>query len=162
MKIVCPSCAATYEVPEAVLAARRPVRCARCGNNWTPGGEAEEAPAPEPVAEVASQMPVVPAPPAVAPPVTVAAPPETRREALAEVAVAAPAVQPQRAAPVVAAKSVDPAEMVGDKPPLTGWIISIAVLVSLAAGSLVFREPIMHAWPASKRAYGWVGLYQPH
>jgi len=46
MKITCPNCEATYEVPEAVLTARRPVRCVRCAKDWVPGGETEDEAAP--------------------------------------------------------------------------------------------------------------------
>ncbi len=36
MKIVCPECGAAYEVSEAVARPGRPVRCAKCGEVWTP------------------------------------------------------------------------------------------------------------------------------
>ena len=37
MRIVCPSCQATYDVPESLMrGAPRRVRCARCGGEWTP------------------------------------------------------------------------------------------------------------------------------
>lgn len=36
MRIVCPSCSATYEVPDSLVTAGRVVRCARCGADWTP------------------------------------------------------------------------------------------------------------------------------
>ncbi len=36
MRIVCPSCAATYDVPVPQLAPGRSVRCARCSTDWTP------------------------------------------------------------------------------------------------------------------------------
>ena len=39
MRIVCPTCEATYNVPDAALSPGRPVRCARCGNNWIPQRE---------------------------------------------------------------------------------------------------------------------------
>ena len=36
MLIVCPSCAATYDVPDERLVPGRAVRCAGCGAGWTP------------------------------------------------------------------------------------------------------------------------------
>ncbi len=36
MRIACPACAATYEVPDGMLAAGQRVACARCGRDWTP------------------------------------------------------------------------------------------------------------------------------
>ncbi len=70
MKIVCPSCAATYEVPEAVVAAKRSVRCARCGNNWVPAGDpvsAGPAPGVTPDAVAPASPAAPPAPTAVDP-----------------------------------------------------------------------------------------------
>ena len=36
MRLDCPTCHASYEVPEARLAGRTSVRCAQCGSQWTP------------------------------------------------------------------------------------------------------------------------------
>ena len=36
MRIDCPSCAASYEVSDHLLAGRKTVRCARCGRDWAP------------------------------------------------------------------------------------------------------------------------------
>lgn len=46
MRIACPSCAVTYEVPGNRLTAGRVVRCARCGHEWAP--EHPDAPEPDP------------------------------------------------------------------------------------------------------------------
>jgi len=72
MKIVCPSCAATYEVPESAVASKRAVRCARCGADWIPGVDRPHPtpapavtatpPAPEPEAEPAPEMEAATAP----------------------------------------------------------------------------------------------------
>ena len=58
MRIVCPSCQAEYEVPDALLhGAHRPVRCARCAAEWTPAAPVQpDAP------------PVLPVVPALPPP----------------------------------------------------------------------------------------------
>ncbi len=45
MQIVCPACAAHYEVPDDRLRLGRLVRCAQCGDSWSPLGP--EAPGPE-------------------------------------------------------------------------------------------------------------------
>jgi predicted Zn finger-like uncharacterized protein len=65
MQIICPACAATYEVPMTLLKPGKAVRCARCAGEWVPSPAAPEvpmdvqpqaapaaAPAPEFVAEV--------------------------------------------------------------------------------------------------------------
>ena len=36
MRIACPSCSASYDVPDRLLAGRKALRCARCGEQWTP------------------------------------------------------------------------------------------------------------------------------
>lgn len=84
MKIVCPSCEATYQVPEAVHESRRAVRCARCGNSWVPGDspriEDDEAVAPAAPAPAAAAKPeaqpaaMAPAAQAAEPPAAEAAP----------------------------------------------------------------------------------------
>ncbi len=55
MRIVCPSCAASYDVPDGLLAGRKTVRCARCGEQWTPPPADEPVPPegfPDPVRPV--------------------------------------------------------------------------------------------------------------
>ena len=74
MRIDCPSCNATYDVPEAVVAARRTLRCSRCTTDFT-ARPADGVPAPEP--------------PAVEPRVS-------QVETPAGVPVAAPASEPSR------------------------------------------------------------------
>lgn len=81
MRIVCPICAATYEVRDALLAPGRTVRCARCGDEWV----AIEAPRPAP-----QQPPEEPPPRRAAP---AAPPPLTAMERLAS----APAAPPRAA-----------------------------------------------------------------
>ena len=52
MDIACPHCAATYRVPESLVAGGRALRCAACGQEWVP-----QAPPSAPVDEPASQPP---------------------------------------------------------------------------------------------------------
>ena len=47
MQIVCPACDAHYEVPDERLAPGKRVKCARCGEGWTPIAPAPAA-KPEP------------------------------------------------------------------------------------------------------------------
>jgi predicted Zn finger-like uncharacterized protein len=108
MKIVCPACEATYDVPESVLASKRQVRCARCGNDWVPGAnwQPEPAPAaePAPTAETA-QSPA----PAQTPP------PEPPPQPAAEAQTAQP--EPPPAAPEPPAAAPEPLAAVPDLPP---------------------------------------------
>jgi predicted Zn finger-like uncharacterized protein len=44
MQIVCPTCAAAYEVPMTLLKPGKAVRCARCAGEWVPSLPASDAP----------------------------------------------------------------------------------------------------------------------
>ena len=51
MRVACPTCAATYEVPANMFKPGQMVRCARCAKEWAPEPAAEaEAPGTVPVA----------------------------------------------------------------------------------------------------------------
>ena len=56
MQIVCPACAAAYEVPMTLLKPGKAVRCARCAGEWVPSLAASDAPmdAQAPAASVAA------------------------------------------------------------------------------------------------------------
>jgi len=67
MRLVCPNCAATYEVPEdAIPDSGRDVQCASCGHAWffqrpqtdypPLAGEAQTSPKPDPVAEIDAEV----------------------------------------------------------------------------------------------------------
>jgi predicted Zn finger-like uncharacterized protein len=68
MRLVCPSCSVAYEVPDSLVPAGRPVRCARCGGEWTPVATAEVPLEPEPEPE--QEPPPPPREPAPRPPLT--------------------------------------------------------------------------------------------
>ena len=52
MRVDCPTCAAGYELPEALLRqGPRALRCAACGGTWTPA-----LPMPEPAAASATSL----------------------------------------------------------------------------------------------------------
>ena len=63
MRIVCPKCAAAYEVPADRLKVRRTVRCARCDEQWAAVKDIEHTPAPAdaPPAHTAAQAAALPA-----------------------------------------------------------------------------------------------------
>ena len=169
MKIVCPSCAATYEVPESAVASKRAVRCARCGADWIPGVDRPHPtpapavtatpPAPEPEAEPAPEMEAATAP-------TVDETADT--DLAAGVATPAPPAAPVGATPwhavaaaIAAEAAANPAQPAKPRPPVAAWFVSVALLAILAASSVAFRVPIMKAWPASTRLYAALGLYSP-
>jgi predicted Zn finger-like uncharacterized protein len=169
MKIVCPTCEATYEVPESVLAAKRALRCARCGNEWVPGANWQPEPSPAAGHEPSAAAPAPPAQHIPAEPLhidamlheaPVAEPP-------APVLEAAPAPLPPVAARLrqtAATAFGDPIEetpadaVSATRTPVGAWIASIAFLVALAISGIVFRAQVIHAWPASERLYSAIGL----
>jgi predicted Zn finger-like uncharacterized protein len=163
MKIVCPSCDATYEVPESAVASKRAVRCARCGGDWVPG--AAQTPEPPPPAEV----PAPPSPPPDPEPVQEAAPePEPVAEEITTPEPVAARPPPQTAAAAQWQGVVDaiaheaaskPPAPVRPKPPIAAWFVSVTLLAILVAAAIAFRTPVMKAWPPSTRLYAALGLY---
>ena len=78
MQLVCPSCAATYSVPDAMIGAGRNMRCVRCQHDWfaaPPGPDAAPAPAAMPAQPLPMAKKPLPLPAArqAAPPAPVAA-----------------------------------------------------------------------------------------
>ena len=137
MRIVCPACAAAYEVPDGRLLPGRVVRCARCETDWMPLGEVEpEPPSPEldavPPPEPEIEAPVVEAPVVEAPGV----------EALVIETPVAPA--PVEVKQVVALRA--------------SWAASVLLLLAGFYLAYSARERVMHAWPPSMRAYAALGL----
>ena len=131
MRIVCPSCSATYEVRDSLLVPGRAVRCARCGEQWA-AVPAAPAPAslsePEPDAEDALDSPQ--GPPAAAAPLT----------AMERLARESPSL-PRRPKGLAAA-----------------WAASLVVLLLLGWGFVAWRGDVMQAWPPSARLYDLLGL----
>lgn len=122
MRIVCPSCAARYEIADGTLTVARIVRCSRCAQEWTQepvvlvdaGASAPVAAAqePEPMPEAAPDSPVEPAP---ADPRTGAQPDRTGRRLT------------------------------------SAWIASGLLLAALALLVYLYRAEIEFAWPPSAR-----------
>ncbi len=142
MRISCPDCAASYEVPDAMLSAGREVRCARCGRSWTPAGASlpppTAAPAPRPA-------PVAPPEPAAGPaPMPEPVPPPAA--ALAPVA-----------APPPAATAASPPR--GDERRLAlAWSGSLALLALGLSGLMVFRVEVAALWLPAVRLFRAIGL----
>ncbi len=186
MRIACPACSATYDVPPDRVPAGRSVRCAKCGGMWAPVPEAaladEPAPAP-PVAEAPVPAPPVAAAPVAAPEaerpkadVAVAEPPAPHvaeamsndAPALHDLIVAAMAhhAAPESATPLSAGK---PASVISERSggwsesrtiALAGWVLTVLILGAAGWGAVVKRTDIMRAWPNSERAYAAIGLRQ--
>ncbi len=146
MRIICPSCQATYEVPETLLAGGKAARCARCGTEWMP------LPATAPAA--ADSPPRAPEPEA-------AAGTEDTGEPAEE------ALRPAPAWP----RSIDSID--DDRPPprddeidlappgrsvMIAWIISLLIIAALIWAAFAFRAEVMGAWPPSARLYAAIGL----
>ncbi len=163
MRIVCPNCATAYDVPESVVAAGRPMRCAKCRAEWTPSA--------------AAAPPVPPAPAVVAAPEAVGqarepAGPETEpaSEPKPEPKPAYPPppdpdvlhpVEPPLAAaePVILAPFPPaPTPVAGPrKVVMAGWAGSAVVLVAALWLAIAYRAPIMRHWPPSARAFAMLG-----
>jgi len=155
MDIACPNCAATYRVPDALLASGKPLRCAACGQEWVPATPlaAELEPpapedampdflAPEPPVEAPALMQdasLEPAPsrrpPIVPPPLQRRGPPHLGRGPLPQVVAA-----PRRDALLPIA-----------------WLVSVIVVLLMVLGLLLFREQIAQAWPPFARVAGVMG-----
>jgi predicted Zn finger-like uncharacterized protein len=140
MEISCPQCAASYRVPDTLIAARRSLRCAACGHSWVP-----EGPVAGPVAGPAP-APVVAAPP----PKPVAPRPEPRPEPVATDPPAAPipppVVEPRPARRRLRAPALRLAPL-----PLA-WGGSVLGLGAMLAAMVALRADIAAAWPPFGRA----------
>jgi predicted Zn finger-like uncharacterized protein len=130
MRITCPSCSAAYDVPDSLVTPGRVVRCARCGNEWSPTQAPPQAPL---VEEPVSPAPEPPPPP-VAEPVV-----EVRQSAMDRLS-AHPATEPSTTGLRIA------------------WALSLVVLIALAVAAYVWRAQIVAAWPPSARAYALFGM----
>lgn len=174
MRIVCPNCDAAYEVPQTMLAPDRPVRCARCGQDWAPEAAPPEAPsalAPPPPAPASPPV----APPAVPPPpparvakvIPVAEEPALDLRRVRSVRVVPLPTAPVEAAPPPADPAPPPPSAEPPLPPpaprvripvLAGWLLSAVVLLGAAWAAYVWRAEIVRAWPPSARVYTALGV----
>ncbi len=180
MRIACPSCAAAYDVPEALLAGRKSVRCARCSNDWRPEALpvhpaepemprtasipqpvlkprariAEEAPLPQ---KVAPHGEYAPAPDEIAPE-------GATREGTTSDEIAPDGIwitnKPLGPAPLTAMERLaQSARRPGNqRSARLGWAASALVLALFAWGIVAWRGDLMQAWPPSMRFYSALGL----
>lgn len=131
MFIACPSCSASYDVPDRLMRAGREVRCTRCGNQWVPLAEDE----PQPVEAIEAESSLEQPPPPEA--MTVAG--QTAMDRLA--AGASPRVR--------------------DRTLVAAWVASVVGLLLLATALYVFRADLMAGWPPSARLFTAFGLGGP-
>jgi predicted Zn finger-like uncharacterized protein len=132
MRIVCPSCNAEYDVPEARLTPRKMVRCSQCGGEWIAAPKANEPdediePEPAEAGDEHATEPVVPAP---------------RISAMDRLAASVHNL-PQRGTLIVA------------------WIMMGVVLISAVAATVTWRGAVVRAWPPSSRVLGHADLVTP-
>ena len=136
MRIACPNCNATYEVPDTLIGGGRTLRCAKCGHDWLATGrsaarpEGARDPAPEPRE-----------------PVTDDAPPPT------------PALRrpPQVIDPPLPQPGSDFASRRALVALWAAWIASGLLLVGFGAVAWAYRGPIVDAWPPAARLYSLFG-----
>jgi predicted Zn finger-like uncharacterized protein len=137
MRIACPACGAAYEVPDRLIGAGRLLRCAKCGHEWL-------------VRPAQTQEPAGTAPPVAAPP------PGPARD------LPPPHPASRRPPQVIEPPLPQFGDAVPQPPRKTGlwlgWILSILVLLLLAASVLMFRAEIIAAWPPAARFYAALGL----
>lgn len=122
-----------YDIPDHLLVAGRKVRCARCGKDWFPAGPKVVAEAPPPPVSAPVPEPnsgVRPDPGAGHAAAPMAMPPEhNAMDRLAKESTRSPTPLPLKAA----------------------WAVSLAALVLLVAGAVVWRADIAQAWPPMQR-----------
>ena len=135
MRIDCPSCAAAYEVPPAILTARRLMRCARCGAEFTPAAPAGTPPTPVevPVAKPEPFPALLPSP---------AAPDAARSDDRMGLSIVPQDNPPPRRRAVI----------------LAAWLLSFVLLGAGVWAAIAWRDPIMRAWPPSARLYTALGF----
>ncbi len=143
MRIACPSCEATYEVPDALIGSGRLLRCARCGHEWMVRPEATVPSDPGPAKVDA-------APPVEAAPALPAVPPPLRP----------PGRQPQPIYPLLPTPEEQRRARIATMLLSAAWISSVLLLGALGAGAWAYRGPIVEAWPPAARFYLLLGASQ--
>ena len=161
MRIVCPNCAAAYDVPDQVLAGPpRLFRCARCAHEWTPAFVPLPLPAPD--------VPMAPPKPMPVKPAAIGLPPDYPAPAQGSMLAMSPSLPPSPAdwqpplaigAPLVDDDRIARAPGAGNVVGIVGWALTVAIL-ALAIVLAVLRQPQIEAlWPASQRLYALLGLH---
>jgi predicted Zn finger-like uncharacterized protein len=149
VRIVCPACSATYDVPSALLQpAGRKVKCARCGKSWSPGA----TPEPPARSRLIAQLPEID--------VTPVEPPLSRdagRPLARPVAEASARLVPARGG-AGAQQAREAAPSSGVAAVLVGWMLTVLVIAAAGYGAYTYRPQIEAAWPPSQRAYALLGI----
>lgn len=130
MHVLCPSCAAEYEIPE--LQRPRKLRCARCAAEW------RVMPEPAPAAEAVAEAPNMPAIAEPAPEAFAVMPPPSRPL--------------QAAAPIARAPARHGIDRIGIVW-MVLWALSLLLIVAGLFALWHWRGPIEQAWPPSLRLY---------
>lgn len=117
MRIACPTCETTYEVPDALLKPGRAVRCTQCSLRWTP----------------VVAVPAEEEPPLASEDTTDDAEPGAPENAVPFVSAMDRLAAGQRR---VAANGL-----------LLAWIGSILLLLAAAGVTYVWRSSVVRAWP---------------
>ncbi|WP_419899682.1 zinc-ribbon domain-containing protein [Roseomonas sp. USHLN139] len=128
MRIECPDCAAAYDVPEALVAPGREVRCVRCAHAWVPRPALLPALAEEAAAEPVEALPL-------------------RSEA--------PRLPPARAEEQLPAV-IPPPPRASRAPVVVAWIASLLLVAGGCVALWHYRLAIVAAWPPSARLFGWI------
>jgi predicted Zn finger-like uncharacterized protein len=140
MRIRCPSCSATYEVPETLVERPRTVRCAKCAHDWlaTPIDDdpTQEADAAEPTEATAPVH-------------------EPADDELEPIMGPTPLSAIER---LSASGDLSPRIRRHDRILTAAWAFSFAALAGLGVAGYTKRDALMREWPASKRVYATLGL----
>jgi predicted Zn finger-like uncharacterized protein len=162
MLISCPSCRATYNVPEHLLAADgQMLRCAQCAHEWLV--------MPPPAVAPAAAEPVMPAPALSGPIVSEHVPEPPDPVGIAPAAAAADGFAdgfdvPPSTAPLGAPDLSGRGLQRPAKPPVQpvalamAWVLTVFVMISIGWGAVRWRGEVMQVWPPSERAYAVLGL----
>jgi predicted Zn finger-like uncharacterized protein len=162
MRIACPKCHATYEVPDALLdGGTKEVRCAKCNTEWLP-------------------IPIVPNVPVAAPRAGSFASPTDADTDTGEMPPGlhdgdvVPPEKPLRSGPRLSLLKSRRGKVAGEdrsplpydgalstwqrRGPVLGWVATFVVLLALLWAVMAWHEEIMALWPASERLYAALGL----
>ncbi len=130
MRVSCPACDTTYDVPDRLIGAGRRLRCARCDHDWMVRPPPGTEPAPQAEPAVGTESPT-----GLAAGAAEAAP------------LPAPPSRPKRA-------SRAPAGVLGL---WLAWVASVGAVGLAVAGLWLFRVELSLAWPPIQRLYALLG-----
>jgi predicted Zn finger-like uncharacterized protein len=142
MRIRCPSCSATYEVPDTLVERPRTVRCAKCAHDW--------------LATAIDENPLLE--PAIAEPTETGMPVQDPADNAPE---RDPVLGPTPLSAIErlsASADLSPRIRRQDRILTAAWAVSFAALAGLGVAGYTKRDALMREWPASKRVYATLGL----